>query len=261
MNMNLQSMHDFIARGDAFRDDISIPATITGSYSYLGPDPVQCTVVPDIEKSPSGFGDLFDDQRPIQLRGRTERGKEIWIPRFRVTSTMRAGGQMSWKGNAEFFVEGNLDEFDASGGEIICSAFVPPTPIALSDGFYVPSDDGTITLEKGERKGARWNTTLGEAELIDNYEYHREKVGLDQALIQVQRCQVTIRIQSPGNVSLRVISSDLQGALDEPLRLLSKPLSDVNNGLGMRARDKQRFHGSTCSSNSRLSGMSSSNNS
>lgn len=220
--MNLQSIRNFIARGDAFRDDTSLPVTITGSYSSFGPDPVQCTVVPDIGKLPSGSSDLFDDQHTIQLRGRTELGKEIWIPRFRVTNTTHAGDQVSWKGIAEFFVEGNLGEFDASGGNIICSAFVPPTLIALSDCYYVPSYDGTITLERGERKGIRWNTILGEAELIDNYEYNRdEKVGLDQALIRVQRCQVTIEIQPAGVISLRSILSDLEDALDEALWLSS----------------------------------------
>jgi hypothetical protein len=222
MNINLQSMHHFIARGDAFRGNTSLPVTITGNYSSFGPDPVQCTVVPDTENLPSGSSNLFDDQHTIQLRGKTELEKEIWIPRFRVTSTTHAGDQVSWKGIAEFFAEGNLDEFDASGGTIICSAFVPPTPIALSDCYYVPSYDGTIALECGERKGIRWNTSLGEAELIDNYEYHRdEKVGLDQAMIRVQRCQITIEIQPAGVVSLRTILSDLEDALNEALWLSS----------------------------------------
>jgi len=219
--MNLQSIRNFVARGDAFRDDTSLPVTISGSYSCFGSDPVQCTVVPDAEKLPSRSSDLFDDQHTIQLRGKTELGKEIWIPRFRVASTTHAGDQVSWKGTAEFFAEGNLDEFDASGGNIICSAFVPPTPIARSDCHYVPSYDGTIALEHGERQGIRWNTILGEAEFIDNYEYHYEKVGLDQALIRVQRCQVSIEIQPAGLVSLRSILSDLEDALDEGLWLSS----------------------------------------
>jgi hypothetical protein len=219
--MNLQSVRDFVARGDAFRGNTSLPVTITGSYSIFGSDPVQCTVVPDAGKLPSRSSDLFDDQHTIQLRGKTGPEKEIWIPRFRVASTTYAGDPVSWKGTAEFFVEGNLDEFHASGGNIICSAFVPPTPIARSDCDYVRSYDGTIALEHGERQGIRWNTILGEAEFIDNYEYHDEKVGLDQALIRVQRCQVSIEIQPAGLVSLRSILSDLEDALDEGLWLSS----------------------------------------
>ena len=223
--MNLQSIRDFVARGDAFRDDVSVPVTIIGSYDSLGYGPVQCTVILDTEQPRLALGDLFDDQRTTQLRGRTRLGKGIWIPRFRLEGTTFADDQISWKGTAELFVEGvvgDLNEFDASGGEITCLAFIPPTPIALSHAVYAREGDGTTTIVEGERKPICWNTTLGAAELIDTYRYHDgEKAGLDQASIRVRRCQVTIKIQSSGTVSLRSISRDLEDALDEALWLLS----------------------------------------
>jgi len=174
-----------------------------------------------MEESPTGFDDLFDDLGTLQLAGRTEHGKDVWIPRFLVSSTTHAGGQVSWKGTAELFVEGDLEEFDASGGTIICSAFIPPTPLALPRGGYTPSYDGTVAYEGEERKGIRWNTALGEAELIDGYDYSYEKAGLDEALIRVRRCQVVVKIESSVTVSLKSVSSDLENALDEPLWLLS----------------------------------------
>ncbi len=222
--MNLQSIRDFVARGDAFRDDVSVPVTIIGSYDSLGYGPVQCTVIPDVGKPRSGSGSLFDGQH-LQLRGITRLEKGIWIPRFRVDTTTHAGDRISWKGIAEFFVEsvvGGLNEFDASGGQITCSAFLPPTPIALSHAVFAKKGDGTITIVEGERKPICWNTTLGAAELIDTYRYHDgDKAGLDQASIRVRRCQVTVKIQSSGTISLRSISRDLEDALDEALWLLS----------------------------------------
>ncbi len=223
--MNLQSIRDFVARGDAFRDDVSVPVTIIGSYDSLGYGPVQCTVILDTGQPRLALGDLFDDQRTTQLRGRTRLGKGIWIPRFRLEGTTFADDQISWKGTAELFVEGvvgDLNEFDASGGEITCLAFIPPTPIALSNVVYGMKGDGTITIVEGERKPVRWNTPLGTAELTDTYVYHRgKKAGLDPASIRIWRCQITVKSQPLGNVSIRSISSDLQDALDEACWLLS----------------------------------------
>jgi len=182
---------------------------------------VRCMVLPDMDGLSGGFDSLFDRQGTLQLTGRTESGREIRIPKFLVASYKWAGDQVSWEGIAELFIEGDLEEFEASGGSIVCSAFVPPTPLAIPRGCYIPSYDGTITYAGDERNGIRWSTPLGEAELIDGYDYEYERAGLDQALIRVQRCQVVVRCKSPGTVSLGSISSDLQDALDEPLWLLS----------------------------------------
>jgi len=219
--MDLEGSLSFLAHGTAYRNDVSVPVAIKGSYSRWEPHPVQCIVLPDMDGLSGGFDNLFDRQGTLQLTGRTESGREIRIPKFLVTVDKRAGDQISWEGIAELFIEGDLEEFDASGGSIVCSAFVSPTPLAIPHGGYIPSYDGTITYTGDERKGIQWSTLLGKAELIDGYDYEHERAGLDQALIRVQRCQVIVKSESPGTVSLGSIVSNLQDALDEPLWLLS----------------------------------------
>jgi hypothetical protein len=45
--MKLQAIRSFVARGNAFRGEVSVPVTITGSYDSLGYEPVRCTVALD----------------------------------------------------------------------------------------------------------------------------------------------------------------------------------------------------------------------
>jgi len=37
--MDLKTVHNFVARGEVFRDNLSGPVTITGSYPIYAPDP------------------------------------------------------------------------------------------------------------------------------------------------------------------------------------------------------------------------------
>lgn len=227
--MSIQSIHQFVARGEVYRDEISLPVTITGSYDTLAADPVQCTIMPHMENL---VGGVFDKGHTLQIRGKTELGKEIWIPELRVekfsTAHPRdpeASDQASWEGVAKLFAEGDLKEFDASNGEIICSIFTSPTPIALSGVSYVTDHDGTVKMWEGDekkRKPILWQTNLGEAELIDTYSYHRnEKVGHNQTLIQIQRCQITTKIRLSGQISFKTIISELESEFDNALLLLS----------------------------------------
>lgn len=158
----------------------------------------------------------------VRLRGTTELNEGIWIPEFRITEFTNARDQVSLRGVAEFFIKGDVGEFDASGGTIICAAIIPLTPIALSHASYEPTEDGVITLAQGsERRGIRWSTGLGEAELIDKYHYLHEKIGSDNALVQVQRCQISIAVRPEGTVSLPTILLNLREILDDALWLLS----------------------------------------
>jgi hypothetical protein len=182
---------------------------------------------------PPKFGDPFDYQNPIQLSGKTEGGLDIWSPEFRLTKATRglshepsSGDPLSMEGATAFFVEGNLGNFNASKGKIVCVVSLTPTPLALlTDGYYLRYWDGTITRRNKTsktRKGIRWKTRLGQAELIDNYEYIDERIGFNVASIQVQKCQITIRVGTRRrNVSLRMIISELEKTLEEPLLILS----------------------------------------
>lgn len=154
------------------------------------------------------------------MRGKTIRRTEIWIPRFQGDRSEFYGDTPVWEGTAELFIEGDLEEFDATGGTITCIVSLPRTEIALSDTSYQPETDGTINLERGERQSINWHTPLGQAKLIDNYVYHNESVGADQALVRIQRCQIVIEGHRTGTTSLGGIALELEDILEAPLELL-----------------------------------------
>ncbi len=231
--MDIQTLREFIAHGNISRDSVSIPVTIVGKYPSHGLGNVQCKIVLGTPDLPSDFGDPFDYQKPIQLEGKTEGGYDIWSPDIRLTNISRgivqeslAENYLSMEGITTLFIEGKLGDFDASKGKTVCVISLTPTPLALlTEGYYLRNWDGTI-VRRGKklkrRKGIRWKTKLGQAELIDNYDYIDEKVGFDSASIQVQKCQITIKIESRRrNANLKAFIIELENILDEPLLLLS----------------------------------------
>jgi len=223
--MDIQSIREFIAHGEILKDSVSVPVTIVGKYPRHGSGNVQCTIVIETPNWPPDFGDPLDFQRPIQLEGRTERGDDIWSPEIRITRTTGTVN-LSMEGIATFFIEGKLSNFDASKGKTVCVVSLTPTPLALlTDGYYLRKWDGTI-VRKGKnlkrRRGIRWRTKLGQAELIESYNYIDEKIGFDSASIQVQRCQIIIKVQTRRrDASLKTFIIELENILEEPLLLLS----------------------------------------
>jgi hypothetical protein len=217
--MNLQFTRNFIAHGEALLDDVWVPVTVVGRCPKFSPNVVHCTVASDENTwvtSPKNFS-----HDVMELKVKTEGGKDIWVPIFKIRSFSSSGKQITWNGVARIFFEGDLNQFDAADGKVFCSAFIPPTPLAFMDSQYDISHDGTITLKKEERKGICWNTEIGQAQLIDYYDYHEESIGFDEALIRVQRCQIEIESQFTDPISLAEVLYSLNAILDEPLLLLS----------------------------------------
>lgn len=231
--MDIQALREFIAHGEIIRDSVSVPVVIVGKYPSHGLGSVQCKIMVEISNLSPDFGDLLDYQRPIQLKGRTEGGHDIWSPEIRLTKVSKGiiqepllGNPLSMEGIATFFIEGKLSNFDASKGKTVCVVSLTPTPLALlTEGYYLRNWDGTIVRRGNKlkrRRGIRWKTKLGHAELIDNYDYIDEKVGFDSASIQVQKCQVTIKMETRRrNASLKAMMIELENILEEPLLLLS----------------------------------------
>ena len=126
-------------------------------------------------------------------------------------------------GKAETFIKGNLNEFDPSGGEIICSVYIPTTPLAIVNSNHRLYPDGTIYIENPDekREGIKWNTKYGVAELTNNYIYADEDVGIDKAMLRIQRCQIILKIKSKEIVSLKLILQELSQIFDDTLWLLS----------------------------------------
>jgi hypothetical protein len=228
MYMDVQTTHDFVAHGEIVRGANSVPATIVGKLPSQGLGNVGCKV--SIEDWPLDFGSLYDYQDPLQLKGKTEEGKDIWSPEFQINRARRGflhrpstQDRFLLEGVAAFFIEGDLSTFDASKGEIGCIVSVTPTILSQdTNGRYLPNWDGTIARSGNARQGIHWNTLLGEAELLDNYEYLHEKVGFEDVLIRFQKCQITLKIiPQHRETSLRSLIIEVKEILDVPLLLLS----------------------------------------
>jgi hypothetical protein len=228
--MEFQTTHDFIAHGEIIRRNISIPATIVGEYPKYSSGNVYCRVSIKNEDWLPEFGLPFDYQNPTELKGKTEEGKDIWTPSFQITEASRnflhqpsEEDRFLLKGIATFFIEGDLSTFNVSKGETVCNVSITPTVLALSnDGHYLPNLDGTISWLGNERQGIRWNTRLGEAELLDTYEYIHEKVAFEKVLVRFQKYQIALKITSdPPTTSLLSLLVEVKDLLDEPLLVLS----------------------------------------
>lgn len=226
--MDIPIIYEFIAHGEIIKDGSSVPATIVGKYLKYGLGDVQCKV--SIESLPSNFDSLFDHQNPISLKGRTEEGKDIWSSDFHITDVKRgffhspsAEDRILLEGITTFFIEGDLSIFDALKGETYFIISVTPTALSLhTNGYYIRDGDGTITRKGEERQGIRWNTKLGEAELIDNYEYINEKIGFEDALVQIRKCQIMLNVTPHSRaISLKDLFTELEDILDEPLLIIS----------------------------------------
>jgi len=224
-----QKQRDFVARGEVFQNDVSCQVTVAGSYPVFAPQPVRCTIRPDMDSLRSARARVVSEQHRTSFRGETQDGKAIFIPDLRVTkySGFRARDQSEtqqvvWEGVAEFFIEGDLDEFDASDGQVVMSVLISPTPLADAGVEYVKSEDGTISIRQGqERRGICWKTALGVAELIDKYAYSYEDTYSDRVVTRIRRSQIGFQMQTEGVISPIAVLTSLEEELERSLWLLS----------------------------------------
>lgn len=214
MTLDLQRVREFVAQGTATHEGVSIPVTITGRYNLRGTDPARCSVITMGDALPAGF------RAPFELRGKTDRGTSIWIPDFEIT-----GGRpnpVQWTGVAESYIEGDLEEFDASEGQIICRAFLPPSAIAGWRSHWEYGQDGTVSLRyEEERQGIAWESPLGKVTLIDNFDLESDRLGIDDATIHIRRLQAEVEVTHGEMMRLDQILSGLDQSLEDALWLLS----------------------------------------
>lgn len=226
--MTIEHKHEFVARGEVFRGRFSVPAVFKGSYMQYDLKAVRCVVMPDMQDLQDA-GRIFDEKSTISLRGKTESGKQIWIPSFKVLEHWHhrelnetSVAQVSWTGEAEFFVEGNLDVFDASNGKILYFLRTNSTRLAESNVLYWPQPDGTITLEEGgERIPIRWTTPIGEAKFADSYAFRGGKAGIYSSLIRVKTFGVEVERRLVGKTSLGTLLTEIQDSFDSAFLLIS----------------------------------------
>lgn len=213
------SSSNFVARGKMELDDASIPVIVHGTYNSYEPAPVLCTISPDGRRKALGHISNFDK---VEIKAITNEGQEIRILGLNQISSSYNGSKTIWKGIANLFIQGQLKYFSATGTEIHCSMYIPYTPLAKAEVSYMPSYDGTITLdEKSKRDGIKWKTSWGQVELIDNYEYVEDKIGIDKATIRIRKCQAHLIIKPKGKFSLEKLIKELPDSFDETFWLIS----------------------------------------
>lgn len=214
--------HEFVARGELYKDNLFVPITFRGSYSEFEHKQVKCVVLPDV--SEQGFAPFFENHELKYLKGVAQDGENIWISALTfISSTHTSRGSYYWEGIAETFIKGDLDEFDPSGGKIYCQLFIPPTPLALTHGYILDARDGTIRFEnsKAKRKGICWNTKYGIVELIDGFSYADHQVGLNESIVRIRRCMLSFKVKTMVSISLADILRDCAETFDDTLWLIS----------------------------------------
>ncbi len=210
---------DFVGRGRMISRGTATPIVVHGTYDPFGPRPVLCAVMPTGKRKPFRQPSVSDE---IEIRATSDDGESIRILGLEQVTTSGYGSKIVWRGTASYFIKGLLNTFRATGSKISCSMFIPATPLAISAAQYINSYDGTITFEQNSsRDSIKWKTPWGQAELIDNYDYVGEKVGIDRATIQIRRCQVHLEVKRKGKYALEKLLKELPTAFEDTFWLIS----------------------------------------
>ncbi len=259
--MSLDTIKEFTTHCEISRGDLATPAVITIKYTLNSTEPVECRIVAqknDIPHSLRGFGIVEDRSHCYQIRGDLASGKQFAIIEFNALTTTHSTNQFIWEGHAEFYVEGDLTEFDATHGKITCYATTTPSLLASSRNVYSLQSDGTVDLwKRGNDEWLQWNSELGVAEYRETYSLFTEKHGLDKALVRTAKSQVVINCDVTGSISLEKICTNMDAALNDTYWLLSflnkrrldwyeaqivfEPNDDSSRGLRVYARRRQWF--------------------
>lgn len=226
------SKRKITARGILQGEHIECPVIITCEYSEFSADPVVYEIMPDMSYFSQYKDSIQRYNDRLSVRGETSEGKQILIPDFkRETLAMYSDfehslenpKQVVWTATADVFVEGQLGEFDAAEGEILCTLFTSPSPFANTGVMYQNYPDGQIKIENDrERRGIKWTMSVGEAECIDEYYYlTSEREGIDPAITQVRRSCILLRPTPREKVNLAELLINVQEEFDNTLWLMS----------------------------------------
>lgn len=224
----------FAAKGEVRHGNSVVPAVVTGNYKTYEAEGVEIQLSPDMDSLPEeGFID--GDNRIVNLWGTLPNRKKIWAPDLRIDTWSRIRGkdtldaqQLIWQGTADFFAEGDLEEFDAASGTLYYHLVTNPSPLADPGVEYWLESDGTSTLfpDNSEKQPLQWQTSIGVASFTDSFEYPTaEDVGYYQAQLRIRRFGVAIerrleRIVSP--VALLEELSNMFGSAFSMISFLSR---------------------------------------
>lgn len=225
-----EDIRNFVAKGELYRGDVSVPAIITGSYQIYEAGWIQFKISPDMDSLPQP-GIFGEEEKVVNLRGRLADGRQIWTPNLQINTWGGIRGkdtgeikQYLWEGVAEFFAEGDLEDFDASAGTLLYTLVANPSPLADPGVSYIPKSDGTITWypEEGEKKHLRWHTPIGDAVFTDSFTYPiTDNVGYYQTQLRIRQFVVAIERRLEGVVSPKALLEELTSMFQSVFSVVS----------------------------------------
>lgn len=210
------------ATGEVYRNENTLPATLTARYRDDSADPVECTLMfPQPHENMKDLTFEEDQGRYLQFRGSDCLGDDIWIPQLWIESRTKS----CINGTAELFVKGRLDDFEERVGQL--KVYLTSPFNRLSQALGVPwhefHEDGSITVpESVSRKALQWKLSSGEeAEFSDGYAFSSAKSDLNRSLVRTQFSSITLSFDIAEFGSLKEVINKVWFALEEDIWLLS----------------------------------------
>lgn len=225
-----EDFRTFYAKGELYRGDIPVPTVVTGSYQTYKADGIEIQLSPDMDSLPQP-GLFGTENKEVDLHATLPDGKQIWAPDLRVHTWGGIRGkdtnetqQYLWEGTADFFAEGDLEDFDGANGTLFYHLVTNPSPLADPGVNYWLNADGTSALfpEDGEKRPLRWQTPIGEAAFTDSFTYPTtEDIGYFHTQLRIRRFGVAIERRPENIVSPRVLLKELADMFQSAFSLVS----------------------------------------
>lgn len=215
--MTFQNEQKAIFQGTIEGLDEPVDATIECTYSVVGACTIECTIYTD---SMPAF------ETNMSFRGMTTNGEEVWIPRLNIRRSRMHGkvyATHTWIAAPPRMHIGDLQELTNDEYDVHLTFFIPNTPLAVLNEYFITSFDGTIARDGEARKGICWTSSHGQFELINKYEYYKDHMGGRKSLIQVNEHCIHFSCKLNGqNVHSSVgFAETVAQDLEEVARLLS----------------------------------------
>jgi hypothetical protein len=226
--MDIKTDADLTGRGDLTARGVTIPVTISLQHRMFEASPMQCRVRQHQDSARYISTPDPSDGTPTvaELRGETDSGRALWIPRLVLDRLEQNTMPREYRGTVEMFIVGDLQKSENREGSVHCAVTIPPVHFVWTE-----FDDSGIP-QAGSPPPAeavlRWDTKYGEAVLrrrsdyaFPSAGYWPAKLGLHYATVHIDFDEIQLEFQPPRNVSLGEILHELVEELEGGLTLLS----------------------------------------
>ncbi len=218
--MPIQITSKFVAVGKALINDEWLPVTITGNRTKFGPDPVKCSILLDLSQKESWLNKLNGlSSRLIRFQGQTVDGYNVWATDFEQEIVTAYSTLIKWEGTAKRFIESNTEDLNVINDEVTYSIFLPPIPLTSVD----PNHNSSSNSLEGndEYEFISWNTETDKAHLIYSNLYLEETIGIDKAIVKVQKYEIKFKRRISKINSIAVLFDNLEEEINDAITLIS----------------------------------------